>query len=192
MRTYEYILLLKPDLTDDQVQANVDRFRSVVEENGRVFLIDFWGKKKLAYEINKYSKGFYFRFVFTAEPDHIEEIERICRINADVIRFLTVKLADKVDVEKLEEEYGAETSFTLKKPGTDEEKVEAAPEAKAESDKDKEAPKPEPEQPASPGTTPAEEPKAPVEEASQPEVTSPPVEASPPEEAASDEEKKED
>ena len=114
MRTYEYIVLLKPDLTDEQIQNDINRIRSKTDDKGRVFSIDFWGKKKLAFEVKGFAKGFYIRFVMAAEPDHIGEIERITRIMPDVMKFLTVKLSDEADIEKLEEQYGAEPKFELR------------------------------------------------------------------------------
>jgi small subunit ribosomal protein S6 len=114
MRTYEYLVLLKPDLNDEQLGAAVGKLRSVIDSRGRVFAIDFWGKKKLAYEVKKYAKGFYVRFVLAAPPDHLEEIERVTRIHADVMKFLAVKLDDTADIAKLEEQYGPEPVFELK------------------------------------------------------------------------------
>lgn len=117
MRTYEFFILLKPDLSDEQIKANIDRLQDVIDTNGRVYAIDFWGKKKLAYEVKKFTKGYYVRLVMTADPAHIEELERITRITQDVMKFLVVKLADQVDAEALEEKYGTERpAFEIRKP----------------------------------------------------------------------------
>ena len=158
MRTYEYLVLLKPDLTDEQLGAAINKLRGVIDSRGRVFAIDFWGKKKLAYEVKKYAKGFYVRYVMTAPQDHIDEIERVTRIHSDVMKFLTVKLEDAADVAALEAKYGPEPVFELR---TGEESKPAATET-AEKKEGGDAAAPKAEEPAAEATTPEPAAAAPV------------------------------
>ena len=157
MRTYEYLVLLKPDLNDEQLGAAIAKLRGVIDSRGRVFAIDFWGKKKLAYEVKKYAKGFYVRFVLTAPPDHLDEVERVTRIHPDVMKFLAVKLEEAADVAALEAKYGPEPVFELRtgdenKPAAVEtaEKKEGA-EAAPKAEEPAAAAKPEPAAAASGG-----------------------------------------
>ena len=62
--------------------------------------VDDWGKKKLAYEIQKFNKGHVVLFNYLGNPEGVEEIERTLRIDDSVLRFLTVKLEDRVDIDE--------------------------------------------------------------------------------------------
>ncbi len=70
MRNYETVYVLRPELDEEQVQAAVDRFSDVITKNGgEVTKVDLWGKRRLAYEVNKMREGIYvFRRSGGAEP----------------------------------------------------------------------------------------------------------------------------
>ena len=113
MRTYEYIVLFKPDLSDSALTEAVEKVKDLLNQKGRVYGIDVWGKKKLAYEVKKYTKGVYVRYVCAVDPDHVIEVERVCRIADEVMRFLMVKLDDEVNDAKLIEEWGEEPTYEI-------------------------------------------------------------------------------
>ena len=102
MREHELIYVIQPDATAEREQEIHDRVDGVIgEAKGQVLLRDDWGKRKLAYEIDKYQKGHYFQLNFLSDGGCVSEIERGFRIDADLIRFLTVKVSDSVsDIEK--------------------------------------------------------------------------------------------
>ncbi|KGK86797.1 30S ribosomal protein S6 [Clostridium sp. HMP27] len=92
MRKYETIFILNPSLDEEAVKATVEKFKGVIESNGgAVENVDFWGRRKLAYEINKISEGYYTLFNFNAGPELPKELDRLFRINDSVIRHIIVK-----------------------------------------------------------------------------------------------------
>lgn len=100
-RKYELLVLLKHDSPPEKTQAAMDKIHSVIDaNNGKMLVEDNWGKKKLAYEVLKQSKGIYILYTFLSGPTLIIELERNLRINPEVMKFITVKLADKVNVEE--------------------------------------------------------------------------------------------
>jgi len=91
MRKYETIFILNPSFDEETVKANIEKFKGVIENGGgTVENVDFWGKRKLAYEIKKVGEGFYTLFSFTAGPELPRELDRIFRITDGVIRHIIV------------------------------------------------------------------------------------------------------
>lgn len=92
MRKYETIFILNPSLDEEAVKATVEKFKGAIESNGGVVEnVDFWGRRKLAYEINKVTEGYYTLFNFNASPELPKELDRLFRINDSVIRHIIVK-----------------------------------------------------------------------------------------------------
>jgi small subunit ribosomal protein S6 len=100
LREYETIFLVKPDLTDDNVDKLKERVRGIVSrEGGKVIRFTVWGKKKTAYTIAKQPRAIYVHANFLGDTKLVAEIERNLRIYDEVTRYLSVKLADEVDPE---------------------------------------------------------------------------------------------
>ncbi len=92
MNSYELALVLNAKIEDDQRADTLEKVKSVLTRFGaEVKDIDEWGKKKLAYEIQKMSEGFYYFIHFDAEPEAPAEIESRMRIMDNVLRFLCVR-----------------------------------------------------------------------------------------------------
>lgn len=92
MRKYETIFILHPSLDEDAVKANVEKFKGVIENGGgTVENVDSWGKRKLAYEINKVGEGHYTLIDFSANTELPKELDRVFRITDGVIRHIIVK-----------------------------------------------------------------------------------------------------
>ena len=92
MRKYETIFILHPSLDEEAVKANIEKFQGViVNGGGKVENVDFWGKRKLAYEINKVNEGYYTLINFEANPELPKELDRVFRITDGVIRHIIVK-----------------------------------------------------------------------------------------------------
>ena len=87
---YEALYILKPDLTEEQIAAQVERFKSVVEANGTVSEVNEWGKRRLAYPINDLMDGYYVLMTFTAAAAVPAELDRIFRITDGVMRSMIV------------------------------------------------------------------------------------------------------
>ncbi|KAF0193930.1 MAG: small subunit ribosomal protein S6 [Bacillota bacterium] len=95
MRKYETMFILNIGLSKEQLPEKVERFTNVITSNGgQVDKFSEWGKRRLAYEVNKQREGYYFLVNFSAEPTVVKELERIFRISEDVVRYLIVRLDD--------------------------------------------------------------------------------------------------
>lgn len=92
MSKYELALVVSAKIDDDARAAVVDRAKEYIARfGGTVTEVEDWGKKKLAYEIQKMSEGFYYFIQFDAEPDVPAQLEQSVRIMDNVLRFLCVK-----------------------------------------------------------------------------------------------------
>lgn len=87
---YEALYILKPDLTEEQTAALVERFKGVAEANGTVSEVNEWGKRRLAYPINDLMEGYYVLMTFTAAAAIPAELDRIFRITDGVMRSMIV------------------------------------------------------------------------------------------------------
>ena len=96
MKAYELLFFVAPNL-DEEARANVmTRIENTITAGeGTVDNVEDWGKRKLAYEINKLSEGDYILIDFHADPDHIAELDRILRINDAVERHMIVRRTDR-------------------------------------------------------------------------------------------------
>ena len=93
MDTYEAMLIVIPELDEEQVENTVSRFQTVIERTGgEVRDVNHWGPRKLAYEIDHRTDGFYAVMEFTAGERTLGELKRILRVSDDVLRHMVVKL----------------------------------------------------------------------------------------------------
>ncbi len=99
IREYETTFILRPDIQQADKARITERVKSIIEEqfSGEVRRIEEWGKRQLAYLMQKQSFGLYVYVRYAARPDAIAEIERILRLNDLVLKFLTVVLEDGQD-----------------------------------------------------------------------------------------------
>jgi small subunit ribosomal protein S6 len=97
-REYETIYILRPDAATEQIHDVNTRIRKIIEESGGSLIrVDNWGKRKLAYEINKQLKGIYLYWLYLGGAELVAEIERNLRMLDLVIRYYTVKIDETVD-----------------------------------------------------------------------------------------------
>ena len=87
---YEAMLIINPAVGEEAIAAVVERFKSLIEKNGTLAEVDEWGTRRLAYEINHITEGYYVLISFNSTPDLPAEVERIANITAGVIRSLVV------------------------------------------------------------------------------------------------------
>jgi len=105
MRRYETIVIVNPDVGDEQREPVFDRVRELIpQQNGILVKIDNWGTKKLAYEIKKKMRGFYARIDYCGSGPLVDEIERFFKIDDRVLKFMTVMLEETVDPAQIQEE----------------------------------------------------------------------------------------
>jgi small subunit ribosomal protein S6 len=93
MRIYEELFIAKPDAPDEEVDAFIEQMKTTVSNaGGTVDKVEKWGKRKLAYKVDRYREGAYVLVQFTAGPETVKEFERRLRVSDLVIKFLTVRI----------------------------------------------------------------------------------------------------
>ena len=88
--SYEVLYIINPNLGEEETAAVVARFKELAEAHGTVSEVDEWGKRKLAYLINDLDEGYYVLMTFTADPAFPAELDRLMRINPNVMRSIIV------------------------------------------------------------------------------------------------------
>ncbi|NLU84278.1 30S ribosomal protein S6 [Rhodococcus sp. HNM0569] len=87
MRHYELMIILDPSLDERTVAPSLDTFLNVIrQDGGKVENVDVWGKRRLAYEIEKHGEGIYAVIDLNAEPDTVKELDRQLGLNESVLR----------------------------------------------------------------------------------------------------------
>jgi small subunit ribosomal protein S6 len=95
MTDYELMLVISPDVENDEVSGTVDRVQQfIMERGGQVTETDTWGRRRLAYPINRFTEGNYVITHFRIEPGRIRDLESSLQLSEDVIRHLVVKVGD--------------------------------------------------------------------------------------------------
>ena len=87
MRAYEVMVILDPSIEERTVEPSLDKYLNVVrKDGGSVESVDVWGRRRLAYEINKQAEGIYAVVSLTAEPATVKELDRQLGLNESVLR----------------------------------------------------------------------------------------------------------
>ena len=115
MRVYEELFIVRPDATDEEVDPVIEQIRNVVTQaGGTVDLTEKWGIRRLAYRVAKYEEGQYILVQFTAKAETIREIERRLRVADMVLKFLTVRIDEKL--KRIEKRRKAREKRAARKP----------------------------------------------------------------------------
>src|SRR4051812_43297775 len=97
MRIYEELFIVKPDAPEEEVDAFVEVLRTQLTAAGAtVDKVDKWGKRRLAYKVDKYREGSYVLFQFTGGAETVKELERRLRVSDVVLKFLTVRIDENL------------------------------------------------------------------------------------------------
>jgi small subunit ribosomal protein S6 len=158
MRRYESVWVVNGDLPDEEVKSAIDKFSRIISSQGGTLVgLEEWGRRKLSYKIQGAIRGYYVLADFAGSSETIKELERNYRIDDRIIRYLTTKKSDKVNLEALQAEIEARAKAAAAKVPEPEAATGAeetgAPEAPVA-----------PEETGIPEAAPAEEPAAPVKE----------------------------
>jgi len=139
VREYELTIIIQPEISEEGSAAILERMDGTLADRGAIRLLCHdQGKRKLAYEINKFHKGHYYLLSFLDEGQVVPELERSLRLDESVLRFLTVKASDKVlDIEARTAE-AKEKELELQKRAADKAAREAE-EAKARAEAEERA-----------------------------------------------------
>ncbi|MGC8868143.1 MAG: 30S ribosomal protein S6 [Sulfurihydrogenibium sp.] len=94
MRHYELVFVLKPTLSDEELNARVEAIQNLIKDNqGEIYNVEKWGRKNLAHPIQKFNSGYYYLINYKTDNNKLPGIlEYNLRINEDVIRFLNMKI----------------------------------------------------------------------------------------------------
>ena len=140
MRRYELMLVLRPDAPDERAAAVIDRTtRYVVAEGGQIVKVAPWGRRRLAYPIDRYREGSYHIVVFEAPAEAIAELERSLQITEEVLRYLVTRTIKPVKARRdaasgsEADDIDADADIPLGEDVEDEETVEQIDESESEA-----------------------------------------------------------
>ena len=115
MRIYEELFIVRPDATDEEVDPLIEQLKNVISHaGGTVEKTDKWGVRKLAYRVMKYNEAQYILLQFTANPDTVKEIERRLRVADLVMKYITVRIDEKL--KRIEKRKKAREKRAARKP----------------------------------------------------------------------------
>ena len=99
MRKYETAFILKATLTDEEVQSKIELMKETITKNsGNISGCANIGIRRLAYEISKQKRGYYYAIYFEAEGSVIKELERVYGITEEIIRFINIKFEKQAEI----------------------------------------------------------------------------------------------
>ncbi len=99
MAFYEHVVIARQDISPQQAEAMNEQIKGLIEEmGGRIAKIEYWGLRNLTYRIKKNRKGHYSLLAIDSEPAAVKEMERQLSLNEDVLRYMTVRVAE-IDLE---------------------------------------------------------------------------------------------
>ncbi|MDO4730876.1 MAG: 30S ribosomal protein S6 [Clostridia bacterium] len=94
INSYESVVIFSLKLGEEGINALIEKFTALIEKNGTLGEVEHWGKRRLAYLINKEPEGYYVLFNFKSAPEFPAELNRIYRITDGVLRSLTINKDD--------------------------------------------------------------------------------------------------
>ena len=120
-REYETVYVLRPDVTRDAQERVASRIDEVVgKEGGKLTLVENWGRRALAYPVSKHKRGVYVYLKYAGGGAVVNEIERNLRMLDEVLKYQTVKIADELDLSKLDIDPENLKFEAVEPPGDDE------------------------------------------------------------------------
>ncbi len=96
LRTYEALFIVSPEVDDDSIQAIARETENlVVKSGGAIVRSEVWGRRRLAYKVNKFSEGIYILIRFQSSPNFIARLENYFRLSEQIIRYIVVYFDEK-------------------------------------------------------------------------------------------------
>ena len=97
MRTNEQLFIVRPDASEEELDAYVEQLRPVITGGGGALdKIEKWGVRRLAYRVAKREEGYYVLLQFSSSPEAVKELERRMRVSDLVLKYLTVRIDEKL------------------------------------------------------------------------------------------------
>jgi small subunit ribosomal protein S6 len=104
MRRYETIIIIDPDVGEDERLGLIERINEIIPQHGGFLIeLDDWGQRRMAYEIKNKFRGHYTRLDFCGDGKLVDEIERTFRIDDRVIKYMSILLEKEADVDAIKE-----------------------------------------------------------------------------------------
>lgn len=101
MSKYEVMYIINAGVEEEKRSALIEQLNGIItNEGGKVLKVDEWGMRDFAYEIDDMTKGYYVVVTFEAGNEAVSEFDRLMRINANVVRFMTVNIDDKPETKE--------------------------------------------------------------------------------------------
>lgn len=105
MRSYEALYIIRPELGEEEMEALITRFSDLVTgAGGEIVTLDKWGKRRLAYEVKKLREGYYVLMQFKGTAAVAQELDRVFKINDQILRQLIVRLEEELPAAEEQEE----------------------------------------------------------------------------------------
>ena len=106
MKPYELLLIITPDHDENEAEALTDQVKGIIESGGTLLKVDPWGKKRLAYPIQKRNEGYYVLYIFESAPSFVAQLNQALHVIESILRYMIVQYED--DIDKLKSELAAE------------------------------------------------------------------------------------
>ena len=96
MNLYENIVIINPSLSDEEIEATTEKIKDLITaDKGEILKVEPWGRRKLAYELNKQSRGFFVLLLFNAPSTVVKKLEDFYKVYDPVFKYMVVRLEKK-------------------------------------------------------------------------------------------------
>ena len=95
LKSYETLFVISPDISEEDTKALVEKFTTLIKDNGEIGEVDEWGRRKLAYPIDYKTEGYYVLVNFKSATEFPSELERIFNITDNILRSLVIAKEEK-------------------------------------------------------------------------------------------------
>ena len=134
MKPYELLLIITPDHDENEAEALTNQVKGIIESGGALLKVDPWGKKRLAYPIQKRNEGYYVLYIFESAPSFVAQLNQALHVIESILRYMIVQYEDDIDKLKAELAAEAEPSTSEAAESTSEADAEVAPEDATDDD----------------------------------------------------------
>ena len=137
MKPYELLLIITPDHDENEAEALTNQVKGIIESGGDLLKVDPWGKKRLAYPIQKRNEGYYVLYIFESAPSFVAQLNQALHVIESILRYMIVQYED--DIDKLKSELAAEVEQPTSEAAESTPEVDAEIAAENATDDDTEA-----------------------------------------------------